>query len=203
MTGKKVGVQAFTFRHEVHLPQQSLSSAEVWLVWILEHLLWTSPRVYSITGGFTLPTNAQKKHIPLLKHMQTPTRFPPQKLGALKFSFLQTRLWPSCTSLNFVLCVYETLWLSFSNLWIWTRARSHMHICWSWLNGTRWRSHSANCHHSERSNRSSNTAYISHNNKSRGGGCMCMCVCVRVRVCRFLLFLLSFVTYMTQVGHMT
>ena len=69
-----------------------------------------------------------------------------------------------------------------------THTHTHTHICWAWLNGTWQRSHSTNCHHSERSNRNSNTAYISHNNRSRGGErtrevCVYVCLCVCVSVC--------------------
>lgn len=76
-----------------------------------------------------------------------------------------------------------------------THTHTHASVDPDWV-GQRWRSHSANCHHSERSNRNSNTAEISHNNKSRGTevqrvhGCMHLCMCVRQQILRgsFVLF---------------
>lgn len=53
-----------------------------WQSWILDHPLFTSSRLYSISRICRLPTNTQK-HIVLHKHMQTPTRFLCYKLGAL------------------------------------------------------------------------------------------------------------------------
>lgn len=56
-------------------------------IWILDHPLFISLRLYSMSGIRWPPTTAQK-HIVLHKHMQTPTRFLLSELGALKFCAL-------------------------------------------------------------------------------------------------------------------
>lgn len=65
------------------VPQLIWQSCDVQFrqIWILDHPLFISSRLYSMSGISRLPTNAQK-HIVLHKHMQTPTRFLLYKLGA-------------------------------------------------------------------------------------------------------------------------
>lgn len=181
------------FRKVPHFIWQSCDM-QLWQIWTSDHPLFISPGLYSMSGICWLPTNTQK-HIALHKHMQTPTRLLLYKLGALKFCALKLKqplrfliqMWrqtPPALAKLFVtqlrIVVYGTLWESFffftQIMDTSTYTLTHAHICWSWVKGTRWRSHSANCHHSERSSSSSNTAYISHNNKS--GECGTAYVCV-------------------------
>lgn len=78
-------------------------------------------------------------------------------LPKYRFSFLTLLLILYFTKVNFTFDQVNPV----------THTHTHTQICWAWLDGTGRRSHSTNCHRSERSNRNCNTAYISHNNRSR------------------------------------